>query len=592
MRSLTARISLAGRLVPGILILLVLLSACLSAPPTGNSPTDLPPELAPTGAENSATTHTPTPFQPITATPTEPAPPAPTPTATASPAPTPQQAIWLASYLPAALQESFKPPQGYGLVDEEQNALLRLQVGDQNAVSRWVYALVAPFSTIPDEVSLQDLRRSWRGEASGPFAGKPILVDERTQGVFSAWWGEPSDGAVRVLDAGRLLERAWEDQPAWAIIPFEALEPRWVVLKVDGQTPLAKDLDLQAYPLTVPFSLQGDANVIAGLSQIDNSDKPGTFGLPATNRDPGKLTTVAMTGVTALVRATAFTMRRNGVLYPDQDVREILRQADIAHVSNEIPFTPDCPPPNPQQADLRFCSDPAYMALLEDIGTDVVELTGDHFGDWGPEAMLYTLGLYDDAGWVYYGGGKDRNDARAARTLEHNGNRIAFIGCNGKGGGYATASESQPGAVACDFDWMTREISRLTEEGYLVIATFQHFEYYTYYAQPDQVRDFRRLAEAGAAIVSGSQAHQPQGMEFFDGTFIHYGLGNLFFDQYQFCTDFACDDGFIDRHVFYDGRYISTELLPIKFIDFARPRPMTQDERVQLLQKVFFASGW
>lgn len=184
----------------------------------------------------------------------------------------------------------------------------------------------------------------------------------------------------------------------------------------------------------------------------------------------------------------------------------------------------------------------------------------------------------------------DLNDGRKAALLEINGNRVAFIGCNGKGGSFAQASETNPGAVACDLEWMSQEISRLKQEGYLVVATFQHHEYYTYSAQPDQQQDFRRVAEAGAVIVSGSQAHQPQGMEFLNGSFIHYGLGNLFFDQYDLCP--ACRQGFIDRHVFYEGRYISTELLPIQFIDYARSRPMTVEEASDLLQTLFSASGW
>jgi poly-gamma-glutamate synthesis protein (capsule biosynthesis protein) len=106
------------------------------------------------------------------------------------------------------------------------------------------------------------------------------------------------------------------------------------------------------------------------------------------------------------------------------------------------------------------------------------------------------------------------------------------------------------------------------------------------------VEDFRSMAKAGAVIVSGSQAHQPQGMEFSKGAFIHYGLGNLFFDQYHYCTDNACDDAFIDRHVFYDGRYIGTDLITIVFEDYARPRPMTDEERARLLETVFAASEW
>jgi poly-gamma-glutamate synthesis protein (capsule biosynthesis protein) len=48
----------------------------------------------------------------------------------------------------------------------------------------------------------------------------------------------------------------------------------------------------------------------------------------------------------------------------------------------------------------------------------------------------------------------------------------------------------------------------------------------------------------------------------------------------------------MDRHIIYDGRHISTELIPIRFIDMARPRPMTADERAWFLDWIFEASGW
>ena len=156
----------------------------------------------------------------------------------------------------------------------------------------------------------------------------------------------------------------------------------------------------------------------------------------------------------------------------------------------------------------------------------------------------------------------------------------------------ALATETQPGAAACDFEYLQDQIEQLTTQGYQVIATFQHKEYYTYTAQPDLVHDFGLLAEAGAAIVSGSQAHQPHGMAFENGGFLHYGLGNLFFDQMNYCAGHACNDAFIDRHIFYDGRYISTELVPITFVDLARPRLMTPEERAEFLKIIFSASGW
>lgn len=529
----------------------------------------------------------------------------PEPTATALPTststPVPPISVWIEPYLPADLHSSITLAPGVVEATAPENAAYKYQVGSPTALSQWVYALVAPFPTIPDGVTVQELQGAWQGSsapsagtpsAGASFAGSPLLVDESTLGVFTALWGAPAEGAVKIMPSGELLQTAWDDQPAWAIVPFEALEPRWKVLKVDGMSPLDKDFDPSAYPLTVNFSLQASplaaSPTVSGDGPTDASSVFQSW--QATNRDPDKMTDVMLTGVTALVRATAETMRRKGNTYPGQDIRDILRSADFAHVSNEIPFSPDCPLPDAWQKELVFCSKPAYIELLEDVGTDVVELTGDHFGDQGADAMRYTLDLYKEKGMRYYGGGYDFEDARQPLLIEHNGNRLAFLGCNAKGPGYATARENNPGAILCDFDWLSGEIARLKADGYLPIVTFQHIEYYTYVPQPKLIEDFHKVADAGAVIVSGSQAHQPHGFEFYKDAMIHYGLGNLFFDQYH--MGLPTGQGFIDRHIFYDGRYIGTELTGIRFIDFARPRPMTPEERQDLLKSAFDASLW
>ena len=428
---------------------------------------------------------------------------------------------------------------------------------------------------------MDEFYAAWEGDSGGDFGGIPLLMDESTLEALSAAWSEPAPGSVEVVPAGDLLATAWERESAWAIVPFEALDPRWKVLKIGGVSPIQKDFDPSEYPLAIPFGIRPAA---------ENLQLPAEI---LTNRDPEKFTDLLLTGVTALVRGTALTMERRGVLYPGEAIRDLTRGVDFMHVNNEVPFTPDCPFPDLYPQYLVFCSDVRYLDLLLDIGTDVVELSGDHFGDHGPEGTLFTLDLYDDAGLPYYGGGHNLEEGRAPLLLEHNGNKIAFIGCNAKGSDYyAPADADTPGAVPCDFDYLDEVIPRLKADGYVVVMTFQHNEYYSYQAQPDLVRDFGRVAAAGADIVSGSQAHQPHGMAFADGAFIHYGLGNLFFDQYHYCEDYACDYAFMDRHIIYDGRYISTELIPIRFVDMARPVPMNAEERADFLAMMFAASGW
>jgi len=508
-----------------------------------------------------------------------------TPTLTATDIPTPQVlkvSLWAASYIAETVGGSLEDPLRALFVSEEATANINIEVGEENLISQWVYALVSPFSTTVQGISKDDLVLSWQGQSTGLYGGQPILMDQNTYEMFSAVWGAAAPTSVTLIAKNDLMDYAWAHQPAWAIVPFESLDPRWKVLAIDGLSPIHKDFNPDHYPLKIPISLIGDPELVELVKT--------NFSIPSTNRDPQKLTIVAMTGVTALVRATAYTMEQQGITYPDQDIRDWLLNADITHISNEVPFAENCPYPNPLQVEVRFCSRDLYIGLLDDVGTDVVELTGDHFHDWGIEAMFHTLDMYRERGWLYYGGGMNLTEGRQALLLENNNNRIAFIGCNAKGGSFAQASETNPGSAACDLAGMAQEIKRLKQDGYLVITTFQHHEYYAYAAEADQQRDFRQMAEAGAVIVSGSQAHQPQGMEFLNGTFIHYGLGNLFFDQYSLCS--ACRQGLIDHHIFYDGRYISTELLPIQFIDYARSRPMTPDEASTLLDALFDASGW
>lgn len=479
-------------------------------------------------------------------------------------------------YLPDEILESIILPEGWEAVKDPSDATTRLEVGGAVPDSLWIYALAVPFPTIRSEVSAEELRSAWSGAPPMEFDA-PLMLDETTLALFSALWGSPADEAVLVVPDRDLLERAWSTAHSWAIIPFDRIQPRWKILTIDGESPLHTDFDPTTYALTAPFSFSGE--------KLD---------IPSTNRDPQKLTVVAMTGVTALVRATASLMERKGALYPGGDVRDILRSADITHISNEVPFNPKCPPINLASTALVFCSDPKYITLLEDLGVDVIELTGDHFGDYGPEVMLYTLDLYDERGWPYFGGGRNLDEALSPVTFTHHGNKVAFIGCNAKGGGYATADVSYPGAGECGYDVLHAEIARLDSEGYIVIATFSHQEYYTYQVRPQYRSDFIDMVDAGATLVQGSQAHEPQNFEFYKDGLIHYGLGNMFFDQINERGNdgLPVDRAFIDLHIIYDGRYISTELVPIKFMDFARPRPMTEEEADVFLEKIFKASGW
>ncbi len=537
----------------------LLMSACQSGEGPVQSGT-----LPATKGDVSLTVVPPTPFQSIARTPT-----------------TSVINLWLSPGLPEEIWTRVVDlvdhgVGGFQLTGEPSTAQVRVEPGGEVQIAEWVYALVAPFPTVEDGMSYESLRALWAGEAQ---EGRRIFLSEETFDVMADVLGTPSGSCVYITAPEDLLDLTWEERPAYAIVPFEDLEPRWKVLELDGQSPIRKNFDREVYPLIASFGASGDPEATEQLrAGLDT---------PFSNHESNKLTTLVMTGVTALTRATAWRMETRGIGYPGELIGELLREADFTHVSNEVPFVSECPDPQPVQEKLKFCSDPEYIQLLVDLGIDLVELTGNHVLDYGSDELIFTLDHYRQHGMEYFGGGEDLDDAFRAVRVEHNGNRLAFLGCNQIGPKYAWATDEKPGAAPCNWERLGEELRILAEDGYLPIFTFQWAELGA--PSPAQEDAFREAIDAGAVITSGSQAHQPLGFAFHNGGFIHFGLGNLFFDQMQ--TDELRQE-FIDRHVFYDGRHISTELLTALLENYAQPRPMSLAERSALLERIFADSGW
>jgi hypothetical protein len=460
--------------------------------------------------------------------------------------------------------------------EEDGSPAAQITVGDGSPLTEWVYAAAAPFATVFDQITFEDVMVGWQTGASP--AGQ-LILDQPTSAAFTTIWGPPSP-AVRIVDPPSLVESLWGNRPSWTLIPFDELVPELKVLRVDGQSPLDKDFNNDGYPVSIPLGMSGEEEAVSGFL--------GIWDGPLSNRDPDKMTRVAMSGVTALGRATAYQMEIRGVTAPGEIVGPVLRDADIAHISHEVSFSPDCPYPNPV-GDPIFCARDKYLELLTSIGTDVVELTGNHLNDWGAQNTERSVGLYEEAGMQTFGGGRNLMEANEPALFEHNGNKIAFVGCNPVGPPNAWASDFQAGSRPCDFDVYYDQIRKLRDSGYAVIATLQYAEFYHYAPTNRQRSDFRSVVDAGAIAVSGSQGHHAQGFDLYENAFIHYGLGNLFFDQMDML---GTRQSFIDTYVFYDGELISVELFTSLIENYCCPRAMSPEERAQLLTSVFQASGW
>lgn len=525
--------------------------------------------------------HTPDPATPTSIPPLQTSEPTPEPNPTAAQTPL---TYWIDPNLPADLVAAFTPPEGFVPVDQIEDASLILEQRKPGLTyieeADWVYALVAPFFTISDNVSFLEIVQSVN--ASTPAEDRPIpqlqAFEQDQQAIQEILFKRKIQKSNLAIADENATSQAL-DQTAWMILPFHRLEPKWKVISVDGLSPLDDDFDLNDYSLKLEYGLRLNDPELAVSEEL----------LPQSNFNPDQLTSLIMTGVTAMARDTAYEMELQGVLYPGTEIRDVMRGADLTHVSNEVSFYEGCKFPDPDYTGFIFCSNPEYIKLLDDIGADVIELTGNHNNDvralYKVDSVPSTLELYKEYGMRWYAGGMDIANAQAPLKIEHNGNKLAFIGCNSYGPEMAWATADGSGSAPCqDRAWLKAAIFNLKQEGYLPIVTLQYQEDYFPQATATAIRDFRPLAEAGAVIVNGSQSHVAKAMEFYDHAFIQYGLGNLFFDQPEFYITY---DSFIQKHYFYQGRHISTQLLTITIEDIAKPRFMTAEERQIFLSDIF-----
>ncbi|MCL4378851.1 MAG: CapA family protein [Actinobacteria bacterium] len=405
-----------------------------------------------------------------------------------------------------------------------------------------------------------------------------LYIDEETEKIASAVFGDPKNSNIKITESTKIKDSLENNPNSFAVIPFDELRKELKVLNIDGRSVFDKDFSYENYPFS--FSVNFSGNDSEKAEKLKALFEDAFY----SNRNPDKIAVVNMTGVTAMVRGVANRMDTKGVLYPGEKIADILKNADITHISNEISFKENC---NAGQNGTTFCSKPQYIELLKSVGADLIELTGNHLNDYGSQYLESTLKTYESLGWKYFGGGANLAKSKMPALYEINGNKIAFLGFNQFGPSYDWATRASAGSAPPDNPYYINEIKRLKEQGYNVIFTFQYEESYSYFPLESQITDFRMMRDAGADIISGSQAHQPMGFEMTREGLICYGLGNLFFDQMQ---SSETRQGIIVKHVFYNGKHISTQFIPTIIDDYCQPRLMDEAEKAEFYKLLYNAS--
>lgn len=422
--------------------------------------------------------------------------------------------------------------------------------GDPDRVGEWRYAVITePFDPTQD-LGADALDLLWQEGG--------LAASAETQAALSLVLGASANVAP-------LTGRPQLDATHRAIVPAHELTPHSKVLTIDYQHPLSGSLVAEApRQLVVPLC--------------------GSPRAPVRNIDPARMTTLVMSGTTALTRRIADRMDKRGMTYPAREVKPWFVAADLVHVSNEVSFVRRCDPAVGDK-ELSFCSREEYIELLEEIDADIVELTGTHLNDYGRKWIDHTIDMYEARGWAWFGGGRTQIEASEPRIVEHAGNYLAFLGCNAVGTRLHSLTRGA-GFAACDWARMEWQIADLRRRGFVPIVSIQHDEVYTHKPPAVLARDLRRMAAAGAAFVMGSQAHCAHPWQMHHNAYVHYGPGNLFFDQRRSGTL----DATTNKLYIHAGQLLTVEHLYTTY-EHGTPRQLDDAERAEFLGKLAAAAA-
>jgi poly-gamma-glutamate synthesis protein (capsule biosynthesis protein) len=197
---------------------------------------------------------------------------------------------------------------------------------------------------------------------------------------------------------------------------------------------------------------------------------------------------------------------------------------------------------------------PHMAAIFDACGFDVVSVASNHAMDWGPNALLDSIGLLRAKGIRTVGAGRNLREAREPAVVERNGVRVAFLAyCSVLLDGYAAGPEKAgvaplrahtyyqsidyqagvpPRTVTVpyeeDLENMVADIRAARQSANAVVLSLHWGIHFI----PRMIADYQTIVAkaafaAGADLILGHHAHVPKAVAVFDGKVCFYSLSNF-----------------------------------------------------------------
>lgn len=378
------------------------------------------------------------------------------------------------------------------------------------------------------------------------------------------WEAVSSAEAQQILDSGHNLVRVVD----WANLPLGDK-----ALRVDGLLPMD-----QGYPFQQSWSL-------VAVPRFEAAAERFAAALQSVPNAP--LVHLAAVGDVMLGRALGAAIVNGSLDYPFASVSDMLLAADVT-VGNMESSLGDLG--EPASKHYTFQAPPAAAQSLARAGFDIMSLANNHAMDYGSQALLQAIDLLRAEGIAAIGAGPNAEAAHTPHIVESGGLKMAFLAYVNVPVEATTAFDTQtwtagqdtPGLAWGEPEVIAADVTAAKQHSDLVIVVLHSGLEYIEEPSPQQVEAAQAAIDAGASLVIGHHAHLLQGIDFYNGGVIVYGLGNFAFEiDGEPAT--AILNVWLDR----DG-VRQVELVPALIQFGGQPRLAESWEARPILQRVYF----
>lgn len=282
--------------------------------------------------------------------------------------------------------------------------------------------------------------------------------------------------------------------------------------------------------------------------------------------------TVALAGDTMLGRGVADRLTQHG---PDSlfapEIGRVLAGGDLVLVNLECCVSRRGEPTTAVPGKpFFFRAPPSAVRALSALGVDGVSLANNHALDYGPDALLDTRALVEDAGMRAMGAGGDVEQARAPIVFDRRGTRIGVLAVTDHPEQFA-AGPGRPGVAYANLrrevpSWLTDAVRSLRERTDLTLVSAHWGPNLIERPIPWVLHAADVLLRSGADLVIGHSAHIFHGFT----RDVLYDLGD-FIDDYVVHPALRNDLGLIFLAQFEERRLVGLRAVPIA-IDGCRTR--------------------